>query len=50
MEQKKIFLNERNYFRFDTRKWNAINDNSKSNYDATNEITYNTEISSYNNA
>ena len=27
-----------------TRKWNIVNDNSKSNYTAANEITYNTEI------
>ena len=33
-----------NDFKFVTRKWNIVNDNSKSNYDATNEITYNTEI------
>ena len=24
--------------------WTFVNDNSKSNYDATNEITYNTEL------
>ena len=29
---------------FVTRKWNIVNDNSKSNYDATNETSYNTEI------
>ena len=27
-----------------TRKWNIINDNAEANYDATNEITYNTEV------
>ena len=27
-----------------TRKWNVVNDNSKSNYAAANEITYDTEI------
>ena len=37
-------LNETNDCKFVTRKWNIVNDNSKSNYDATNEITYNTEI------
>ena len=26
------------------KKWNIVNDNSKANYDATIEITYNTEI------
>ena len=36
--------NEINYSKFATRKWNNVIDNSKSSYDATNEITYNTEI------
>ena len=33
MEQQNIlsFLNAANYFRFDARKWNIINDNSKNN-------------------
>ena len=35
-------LNEANDSKFVTRKWNNVNDNSKSNYDATNEITNNT--------
>ena len=39
-----ILLNEANDSKFVTRKWNIVNDNSKSNYDVTNEITYNTEI------
>ena len=26
------------------KKWNIVNDNSKANYDATIEITYDTEI------
>ena len=34
--------------KFETRKWNIVNDNSKSNYDAKHEITYNTEISKSN--
>ena len=40
-EQQKIsnLLNEAN-----DSKWNIVNHNSKSNYDATNEITNNTEI------
>ena len=44
MEQEKILhlLNEANDSKFVTRKWNSPNDNSKSNYDATNKITYNT--------
>ena len=46
MEHKKILnlLNEAKDSEFVTRKWNIVNDNSKSNYDATNEITYNTEF------
>ena len=46
MEQQKILnlLNEANDSKFATRKWNVVNDNSKSNYDVTNEITQNTEI------
>ena len=36
--------NEINDSKFVTRKWNNVNDNSKSSYDTTNEITYNTEI------
>ena len=30
--------------KFMSRRWNILNDNSKSNYDAANEITYNTEV------
>ena len=50
MEQQKILklLNEANDSKSVTRKWNIVNDNSKSNYDATNEITYNTEILKFN--
>ena len=46
MEHQKILnlLNEANDSKFVTRKRNIVNDNSKSIYDATNEITYNTEI------
>ena len=45
MEHQKIsnLLNEANDSKFVTRKWNLVNDNSKANYNATNEITYNTE-------
>ena len=48
-------LNEGNDFKFVTRKWNIVNDNSKSIYDPTNEITYITEVlksnlCDYNNA
>ena len=27
-----------------TRKWNNVNDNSKTNYDVANQITSNTEV------
>ena len=27
-----------------TRKWNNVNDNSKTNYDVANEIAFNTEV------
>ena len=37
-------MNEANDSKFATRKWNIFNDNSKTNYKAANEITYNTEI------
>ena len=37
-------MNEANDSKFVTRKWNIVNDNSKSNYGATNEITHNTEV------
>ena len=37
-------MNEKNDSKFVTTKWNIVNDNSKSNYDATNEITNNTQI------
>ena len=48
-------MSERNDPKFVTRKRNIVDDNSKSNYDATNEITYNTEVlksnlCDYNNA
>ena len=46
MEQLKTLnlLNEAIDSNFVTRKWNIGNNNSKSNYDTSNEITYNTEI------
>ena len=37
-------MNEANDSKFVTRKWNIVNNNSKSNYDLTDEITYNREI------
>ena len=48
MEHQKILdlLNDGNDSKFVMRKWNIVNDNSKANYDAGNEITHNTEVSS----
>ena len=45
MEHQKIsnLLNDANDSKFVTRKQNILNDNSKANYDAGNEVTYNTE-------
>ena len=43
-QQKLILLNETNDSKFVTRKWNIVNNNSKSNYDEENEISYITEI------
>ena len=37
-------LNEANDSKFVTKKWNIANDNSKTNYDVANEITFNTEV------
>ena len=50
MEHQKILnlLNDANYSKFLTRKWNVVNDNSNSNYAEANEITYNTKILKYN--
>ena len=46
MEHQKILnlLNKANNSNFVTRKWNIVNDNSKANYNAANEISYNKEI------
>ena len=46
MEHRKILnlLNDANDSKIVTRRWNIVNNNSNSNYAATNEITYNTEI------
>ena len=41
-------MNEANDSKFVTRKWNIVNDNSKSNYNVGNAITYNTEVSKSN--
>ena len=42
MEHQKLsnLLNEATDSKFVTRKSNIVNDNSKSNYEAINEITY----------
>ena len=46
MEHQTIlqFLIEANNFKFVTRQWNNINDQSNVNYDERNEIIYNTEV------
>ena len=46
MEHQKILnlLNEASNSKFATRKWNIVNDNSKANYNAANEITYNIKV------
>ena len=46
MEHQKILnlLNDENDSKFVTRKWNIVNENLNGNYDAGNEITYNTEV------
>ena len=43
-EKRLYLLNEANDSKFVTRKWNIVNDNSKSNYEEGNEITYNTAV------
>ena len=37
-------MKKANNSKFVTRKWNIVNENSKSNYDPTKNVTYNTEI------
>ena len=37
-------MNNANDSKFVTRKWNIVNDNSKANYNAGNEIIYNTGV------
>ena len=46
MAHQKVWnlLNEANDSKFAKRKWNIATDNSKANYDAVNEITFNTEV------
>ena len=57
MEHQKIlnWLNKASDSKFVTRKWNIVNDTSKSNYGRGNEIIYNTvvlksNLCAYNNA
>ena len=57
MEHQQILnlLNDANDSKFVTREWNIVDDSSKSNYNAGNEIIYNTEVlksnlCDYNNA
>ena len=43
--KKKLNLfNDANDSKFVTRKWSIVNNDSEANYDAGNEITYNTEV------
>ena len=46
MEHQKILnlSNKANDSKFVTRKWNTVNDNSKSIYGVGNEFIYNTEV------
>ena len=46
MEHQKILnsLNKAKEFKFVTRKWNLVNDQSNAYYDVGNEIIYNTEV------
>ena len=37
-------MNEPNYSKFVTRKWNIVSDQSNANYVLGNEVTYNTEV------
>ena len=37
-------MNQPNDYKFVTRKWTIVNDNSKSNYAAADENTYNSEV------
>ena len=37
-------MNEANDSKFPSKKWSIVNDNSKSNYGAGNEIIYNIEV------
>ena len=50
MEHQKIsnLLNDANDCKFVTREWNIVNYNSNANFNAANEITYNTEVLKYN--
>ena len=49
MEHLKVLnlLNGANDSKFVTRRWNIVNNNSKANYAAGNEISYNTEVLKY---
>ena len=47
MEHQKNLLNEPNDFKFVTRRWNIVNDQSNTNDDVRNEVIYNTEVLKY---
>ena len=46
MQYQKILnlLNDANDSKFVTRKWKIVHDNSKTHYDAADEITWKTEV------
>ena len=46
MKHRKILnlLNESNDYKFVTRKWNIVNNQSNANYDERNKVIYNTEV------
>ena len=47
MEHQKNLLNEPNDFKFVTRRWNIVNDQSNTNDEVRNEVIYNTEVLKY---
>ena len=44
MEHQKIYCLIYKVYWINLRKWNIVNDQSNANYDAENEIIYNTEV------
>ena len=46
--QKIVSFLKANNFKYVTRKWNIVNDNTNANYDEVNGIIYNTEVLKFN--